>query len=504
MKRRGFLVAALFILINLLLFECGDRDITKEIYISYEIVDSDGDGIEDNMDNCPTMANPEQANMDGDDLGDACDDDADGDGYLGNINDCNDLGALIQPGIPELCDDRDNDCDPYTAVDDGCDDDNDGWCDDSMITIGKPSICLNGGGDCNDDDPFIYPGVFEYCFDSSDTDCDGDDTDAEPDCYKFLIPDTGISDCYDNNGLINCPSSGEAFNGQDAQYLINPMNFTDNIDGTVTDNVTGLMWQQQDDDIERTWTDAINYCDNLTLAGYNDWRLPDEYQLQSIVDYGTYNPAINTNCFPNTNPTFYWSSSVYAQSSLFAWGVYFNSGVVDCYHFRTDLCFVRCVRGNFRKQYFIDNGDGTVTDIITGLIWQEEGKNSCTWQGALAYCKSLTLAGYNDWRLPNIKELRSIVDNTEYDPAINRTYFPNTSYFNYWSASTNPGHPNYAWIVHFEYGPVFVNGKTNNSHVRCVRLQPNWEWVFPSPVIPVPPDPGDTPIYYNGEEIPEL
>ena len=108
------------------------------------------------------------------------------------------------------------------------------------------------------------------------------------------LPDTGIDFCYDGNAEIPCPDPGEPFYGQDAQYVTNPMSFTDHGDGTVTDNITGLMWQQEDTDRPKYWDEAIDYCEALTLAGHADWRLPDEYELQSIVNYGRSNPSIDT------------------------------------------------------------------------------------------------------------------------------------------------------------------------------------------------------------------
>jgi len=119
--------------------------------------------------------------------------------------------------------------------------------------------------------------------------------------------------------------------------------FTDNGDGTVSDNSTGLMWQQQDDGALRNWESALGYCEDLTLAGHTDWRLPDIKELRSIVDNTRYSPAIDLTYFPNTKLSWYWSSSTYASSSNVAWGVYFGNGYVGDYY-KAYTFYVRCVR----------------------------------------------------------------------------------------------------------------------------------------------------------------
>ena len=118
---------------------------------------------------------------------------------------------------------------------------------------------------------------------------------------------------------------------------------------------------------------------------------------------------------------------------------------------------------------FIDNGDGTVTDMVTGLMWQQLTVGKMNWEDAIAYCENLILAGYDDWRLPNLKELTFIVDYTRHDPSINRTYFPNTMPFVYWSSSPYAGHSYHAWLVNFYYGGVYNGAKAGHYYVRCVR-----------------------------------
>jgi hypothetical protein len=102
--------------------------------------------------------------------------------------------------------------------------------------------------------------------------------------------------------------------------------YSDNHDGTVTDAVTGLTWQQVVPTATYTQSGALAYCQGLGLAGYRDWRLPSIIELVSIVDYGSYNPAINAAYFPATPTNPFWSSTSVAGSPSFAWLVYFLSG----------------------------------------------------------------------------------------------------------------------------------------------------------------------------------
>jgi len=284
------------------------------------------------------------------------------------------------------------------------------------------------------------------------------------------LPDTGITECYDDAQAIECPAPGEPFYGQDAQYTTNPMSFTDRLDGTVTDNITSLMWQQENDNNQREWEDAIAYCEDLDLAGHTDWRLPDEYELQSIVDYGRYNPAIDTTVFPGTNPTFYWSSSTCANDAGDAWSVSFYAGNPD-EDGKTNTRYVRCVRGEETfPSSFTDNLNGTVRDNATGLMWQRADDDvQRDWETALAYCEDLDLGGHVDWRLPDVKELRSIVDNTRSNPAIDTTVFPGTNPDWYWSSSTLASYTYIAWVVYFDFGSVHLTNKPSTYYVRCVR-----------------------------------
>ena len=216
--------------------------------------------------------------------------------------------------------------------------------------------------------------------------------------FAGLVPDTGQTKCYDHLGNeITCPQPGEAFYGQDGNYTINPPSYTkldaagnDLADSAVSwvmvrDNVTGLIWEVKENkdgvkdygnphDAYNTYTwydsnpetnggdagtpgdgtdteDFLNALNSLNFGGFSDWRLPGREELRSIVDYGRYNPAIDTIYFPNTmspdllpmGDAFYWSSTTHAYDTDHAWLVYFGSGNPSALR-KSYPDFVRAVR----------------------------------------------------------------------------------------------------------------------------------------------------------------
>lgn len=120
------------------------------------------------------------------------------------------------------------------------------------------------------------------------------------------------------------------------------------------------------------------------------------------------------------------------------------------------------------KGKFKDNGNGTVTDRTTKFMWQQGEGGKKNWDSAVAYCKSLSLAGHNDWRLPNIEELQSIIDKNAPGPKIDKTYFPNAISSNYWSSSTFEGN-NAVGMYFGAGGGAGGYAMADTGNIRCIR-----------------------------------
>jgi len=270
-----------------------------------------------------------------------------------------------------------------------------------------------------------------------------------------------------------------------------PIGFISNGDGTLKEISTGLIWQRcsagQTNDYNCSgtatalnWSSAWSYCSSLTLAG-KTWRLPDFLELATLVMFESpFTLYLNTFTFPGTANGAYWTSTTPLWSQT-AWKIHFGVGSFS-YDLKNNPHYVRCVSGS-AKQYFnnfADNGDGTIQDKVTGLIWQKcsygqiddsicsSGALAITWNTALNYCNSLTLAG-KTWRLPNLHELMSLVNLLSISsPRLNTTVFPNTTAYDYWSSTTKATSPSKAWYINFGNGTSFYKEKTHYSYVRCV------------------------------------
>jgi hypothetical protein len=320
----------------------------------------------------------------------------------------------------------------------------------------------------------------------------------------YTIVATGQTKCYDNRGEIAPPKPGQPFYGQDAQFQGYPASYTLSADGlTVRDNNTGLTWQRSPD------TDgdgSLTRRDKLTLAqsqalpaklnaakvgGFDDWRLPTIKEQYSLfdgrgtdpsgpmdMDTSRLTPYIDTNFFKfaygDTRTGERVIDSQYASSTRYVgksprgfgklFGVNFADGRIKGYDLQMPggrmekTFFVLCVRGNpaYGKNDFHDNGDGTITDRATALTWSKtDSGHGMNWQDALAWVQKKNaekFLGRDDWRLPNVKELQSIVDytrspDTSQSPAIDPLFACTTitneahqvDYPFYWSGTTHAG-----------------------------------------------------------------
>ncbi len=314
--------------------------------------------------------------------------------------------------------------------------------------------------------------------------------------HAWSVPETGQVLCYDNASVITCPPPGEPFYGQDANYSIGSRAFTkldasgnDLPDGApswamVRDNVLGLIWECKTDDgtihdkdnqygPEDAQSVHISALNSAVFGGFDDWRLPTIKELSYIVDRGRIEPAVDPFYFPYIT-LYYWTSTPDPSATYGPYYVQTQTGYE--YNFIKEGDGVMGVRGEITvmDNGFVDNGDGTVTDTATGLMWQQSFPvQTMGWQQALAYCESLVLAGHDDWRLPNVNELQSIVDYTQYGPSIDTAFFPDTPADFFWTSTSVPGkYSNKAWPVHFDLGWVdfyFGSIKTVVHYVRAVR-----------------------------------
>jgi hypothetical protein len=316
----------------------------------------------------------------------------------------------------------------------------------------------------------------------------------------FAIVGTGQTACYDNRRAIEPPKAGSAFYGQDSQYRSHQPSYVLSADGlTVYDAVTGLTWQRSPDSNR---DGALTRADKLTLAqarewpaklnaaafgGSRDWRLPTIKELYSLIVFSGVDPsgpsmdAVGQTPFIDTRffkfaygdpavgerviDSQYASSTVYVGKSFQGveklFGVNFADGRIKGYDLRMPggaekTFFVQCVRGNpnYGTNDFRDNGDGTIADRATGLEWAKaDSGKGMNWEAALAFVQAKNAEkhlGHSDWRLPNAKELQSIVDytrspDTSGSPAINPLFISppivneigKPDYAFYWTSTTH-------------------------------------------------------------------
>ncbi|MDC7233987.1 MAG: DUF1566 domain-containing protein [Spirochaetales bacterium] len=329
---------------------------------------------------------------------------------------------------------------------------------------------------------------------------------------RFVVTDAMQTRFYDADGnIIDEPEPGDPLYGQDAQHQGILPSYTDNGDGTVTDDNTGLMWQQTPPSEKMTYDQAIEYVENLELGGYDDWRLPtikESFSLANLdgqlvaQDISQCVPYIDTDYFdffydegrPYTGS--YWTSTVtkipaeneyeemeknygfnWADGHLKSYGDgYYLDGSSTGSSIPAGVRAVRGEEGVYGVNEFVDNGDGTVSDTATGFMWSqkdsgavnddgsfrsEDDKNygyGRTWVDTLIWVQKMNeveYLGYSDWRLPDAKELQSIVQYgiTEL-PATDTDFFDLSRIDCYmWTSTTCGDFPDTA--LYFAFGKAY-------------------------------------------------
>jgi len=365
--------------------------------------------------------------------------------------------------------------------------------------------CVSNGPDasCTCDPPFGGAwcnqcaveafGVYPDCFVPPSDFCDFNQ------CWP--VPPTRQETCFDEMSETACPGNAgdgacatTAYCGQDAQYPDSEQRFTCyNPDGTiqdpcdatansnevVTDSLTGLMWQRTW--VEgQTWAQAQAYCANLDYAGHDDWLLPNPHEHQSIIHDGVLGPTLDGLAFPGAQALDFWTSAPNLGFPDFSWYMDLADGRTDGGGAWDSPMAVRCVRlrraggaaqaGLRFAQTEPVLGQQVVTDAVTGLVWQHERTAGLTWQQALAYCEGLDHGGFTDWRLPNKKELASLVN---YGIWAEASDFPDVGPGWFWTSTTHLSTTTYAWYARFYYGEISGTAKDDTSgYLRCVRPSP--------------------------------
>ncbi len=330
---------------------------------------------------------------------------------------------------------------------------------------------------------------------------------SSPTNGAYVVVDTGQTNCYNNTGVIPPPASGQPFYGQDAQHPGNSPAYTNNGDGTITDLKTSLMWVQARGE-QSSWAVAIANAADCRVGGYTDWRAPTIKELYSLVkstgangasltNAAGYIPYIDTNYFGftygGTSTTVGsriidaqdWSANYYRSTVMggqaAAFGYNFTDGRIKGYP-PANGNYIRYVRGNpgYGRNKFVNHGDGTISDQATRLMWaRNDSGTSLSWSNALAWVQAQNAAsylGHNDWRLPNAKELQSIVDyarspditaSPALDPIFNCTQITNEAgqadYPFFWASTTLITGPTSAEGLYVCFGRAM--GYVNNAWV---------------------------------------
>jgi hypothetical protein len=292
------------------------------------------------------------------------------------------------------------------------------------------------------------------------------------------FPDSPSVPCSDGTKLVACAGLSASMH-QDGSYQIAPP--VRSIEGDLlVDAVTGLSWWRVTTP-KQTWGEAGTLCASLDIAGLRGFRLPSRLELVSLLDVGATPQAwLDAKAFTDPGKLGYWSttpgglSDEYRVVYLGCAGCERSLGVIwPAYHGSEHD--VLCVHGDpYEAGPFVKDGD-FMKDTRTKLVWiaavdpMDTGMN---WPAALAHCENLTTGGKQDWRLPSIKELVTILDPDQQGNSslVKGFSFPGSS-ATFWSSTPDPSNPMRAFSMLSTGGSVQSDDAVNTGYYRalCVR-----------------------------------
>jgi Protein of unknown function (DUF1566) len=289
----------------------------------------------------------------------------------------------------------------------------------------------------------------------------------------YPIASTGQDKCYSVAGnVIACPADGAPLSGQDGGQIVRAAAYRDNIDGTINDLHTNLMWAKALSPPMAFEATAAS-ANASRLGGHSDWRVPTIKELYSLIDFrggftgdpATSSPYIDTRVFdfayaqgsglglasrgPRPIDVQLWSATRYVGRTMgrdeTVFGVNFADGRIKGYPVMdpanrmqtANRLAVRLVRGGAYGDNAFTVVGNTVRDVATGLMWQRSDDGIArSWADALAYCEALTLDGFTGWHVPSAKQLHSIVDYARV-PAINPIFTLQDRSAYFWTSTTH-------------------------------------------------------------------
>lgn len=281
------------------------------------------------------------------------------------------------------------------------------------------------------------------------------------------FPDSATPFCSDGALAVPCEDTALAA-GQDGHVVdalpsYEEAPFGEAADAGVRDDILDLVWERDVSPAPVSWQEARTRCEKFGGGA----RLPSRVELVSLVDYGRVGPAINPSSVsvPTSSTDLYWTTTTAMDG---VWVVGFGDGSLASID-RTVTARARCVIGAARPACLEDGAEGeTMIDRRTGLVWQRSSTPEVsTWQGALAFCASLSIGGQS-FRLPSIKELASLGHGEGEDPASAAPPFPDGDGL-FWSSTPVAAAPAEAWFLDGLTGDIDHQPTAAKARVRCVR-----------------------------------